>query len=189
NDERKVVAFIGDATLFHAGLPGIINAVVQNHNVTLIIMENGTTAMTGHQPRPGTGEVGDKIPLLPLLEALGVQFIRQADTYNQAKLASHIKEALDHDGFSVVVAAHPCMLKFTRGRQRKHPGVPLPSVKIDPATCDLSRVCIEAFGCPSFQVAEDGSVTVNEDLCIGDGSCRQTCPREAIALPAKGGAQ
>ncbi len=188
NKQRKVLALVGDTTMFHAGLPGIINAVINNHDVTLVIMENGTTAMTGHQPRPGTGEVGEKIPLVPLLEALGVKFIREADTYNQGKLASHIKEALDYNGFSVVIASHPCMLKFTRQRRRKQPGAALPKVQIDQNTCDLSTVCIEQFGCPSFMRNEDGSISVNEELCIGDGSCRQTCPAKAILFPTEGGA-
>jgi indolepyruvate ferredoxin oxidoreductase alpha subunit len=151
-------------------------------------MENGTTAMTGHQPRPGTGEVGEKIPLVPMLEALGIKFVRECDTYSQAKLASHIKEAIEYKGFSVVIATHPCMLKFTRQRQRKQPGVKLPKVRIDQDICDLSTVCIEQFGCPSFMRNEDGSISVNEELCIGDGSCRQTCPAKAILFPKEGGA-
>jgi indolepyruvate ferredoxin oxidoreductase alpha subunit len=188
NEQRKVVAFLGDTTMFHAGIPGMVNAVVNNHDITLVIMENGTTAMTGHQPRPGTGEVGEKIPLVPMLEALGIKFIRECDTYNQAKLASHIKEALDHKGFSVVIASHPCMLKFTRQRQRKQSGKTLPKVHIDQNICDLSTVCIEQFGCPSFMCNDDGSISVNEELCIGDGSCRQTCPAKAILFPTEGGA-
>ncbi|MCP4200048.1 MAG: indolepyruvate ferredoxin oxidoreductase [Proteobacteria bacterium] len=188
NEQRKVVALLGDTTMFHAGIPGMINAVVNNHDITLVIMENGTTAMTGHQPRPGTGEVGEKIPLVPMLEALGIKFVRQSDTYNQAKLASQIKEAIEYKGFSVVIAAHPCMLKFTRQRQRNQPGIKLPKVHIDQDICDLSTVCIEQFGCPSFMRNQDGSISVNEELCIGDGSCRQTCPANAILFSNEGGA-
>ncbi|MBW2459814.1 MAG: indolepyruvate ferredoxin oxidoreductase, partial [Deltaproteobacteria bacterium] len=101
HNERKVITFLGDSTLFHAGWPGIINAVVNQHKITLIVMENGTTAMTGHQPRMGAGEIGDKIPLRGMFEALGVGFIEEVDTYNQAKLTGIVKEAMAFDGFAV----------------------------------------------------------------------------------------
>lgn len=179
NQERKVLTFIGDSTFFHAGLPGIINAVMHNHNMTLVVMENGTTAMTGHQPHAGTGEIGDKIPLQKLLETIGVKFLKRVDTYKQKELTQIVKEALDFDGFAVVIASHPCMLKFIRN-QRKKPNYQQKHVNIDQNVCNQTHECVEKFGCPSFTKHEDGNVTINEDLCIGDGSCIQTCPVEAI---------
>ncbi len=172
-----------------AGLPGIINAVVRSHNVTLVVLENGTTAMTGHQPRAGSGEVGDKIPLPEMFTALGVQFIRDVDAYEQAKLVEHVREGIAFDGFAVVIARHPCMLKFNRELRRKRPGLAPAQVTIDQKVCNRSRVCVADFACPSFVSHEDGSVTVHEDLCIGDGSCMQTCPVEAITRPRPGGGQ
>jgi indolepyruvate ferredoxin oxidoreductase alpha subunit len=189
NNNRKVITFIGDSTLFHAGWPGIINAIINKHNITLIVMENGTTAMTGHQPRPGTGEVGDKIPLKGLFEAFGVEFLREADTYNQAKLTEYVKEAMAFEGFAVVIAHHPCMLKFIRTQRSKIPDFKISNVQISQGKCDLSKVCIQTFGCPSFMSHEDGSVTVHPDLCIGDGSCLQTCPKSAIVRQKQGGGQ
>ncbi len=186
-NKRKVVAFLGDSTLFHAGWPGIINAIVNNHDLTLILMDNGTTAMTGHQPRHGAGEVGDKIPIRGMFEALGVQLIREVDTYNQAKLTEHVKEAMAFEGFAVVIAKHPCMLKFIRTQRSKVPDFKISHVEIDQENCDRSKVCIHSFGCPSFLSNEDGSVTVHPDLCIGDGSCIKTCPTNAIVRGQKGG--
>ncbi len=179
NKNRKVLTFIGDSTFFHAGIPGIINAVVHDHNMTLVVMENGTTAMTGHQPHAGTGEIGAKVPLQKLLETLGVKFLRRVDTYKQSELTQHVKEALDYDGFAVVIASHPCMLKFTR-KQRKKPNYKQRHVTLNQDLCNQTYECIEKFGCPTFTRHEDGSVTINEDLCIGDGSCIQTCPVKAI---------
>lgn len=181
NKTRKVLAFIGDSTFFHAGLPAIINAVLYNHDFTLVVMENGTTAMTGHQPHPGSGEIGDKISIDKVLEAIGVKFIRRVDTYQQKQLTAHIKEALDFEGFSVVIASHPCMLKFMRVLRKKENYVPK-HVEVAQEKCEKHLICIDKFGCPSFIKNEDGSVTVNEDLCIGDGSCRQTCPVSAIGF-------
>ena len=179
NNKRKVLAFIGDSTFFHAGLPAIINAVLYDHDFTLVVMENGTTAMTGHQPHAGTGEIGEKISIDKLLESMGVKFIRRVDTYQQKKLTEYIKETLDHKGFSVVIASHPCMLKFMK-QQRKKDGFIQKHVGIDQDKCEKHLTCIEDFGCPSFVKNDDGSITVNEDLCIGDGSCRPTCPVSAI---------
>ena len=189
NNTRKVITFLGDSTLFHAGWPGIINAIINDHPITLIIMENGTTAMTGHQPRMGAGEIGEKIPIRGVLEALGVKFIREVDAYNQAKLTGYVKEAMAHEGFSVVIASHPCMLKFVRTQRATVPDFKINNVEIDQDKCDQLKVCLEKFGCPSFYSHEDGTVTVHTDLCIGDGSCLKTCPVSAIGRNKQGGAQ
>ncbi len=189
NDQRPVIAFMGDSTLFHAALPGVVNAIVRNHNVTLVVLENGTTAMTGHQPRAGSGEVGEKIPLPEMFAALGAKFVRDVDAYNQAKLADYLKEAMAYPGFAVIIARHPCMLKFMREQRAKRPDLKVKQVHVDPAKCEKLHVCVSEFACPSFILHDDGSVTVHEDLCIGDGSCLQTCPVQAIERPGPGGAR
>ena len=188
---RRVVAFLGDSTFFHAGIPGIINAIFNNHTLTLVVMENGTTAMTGHQEHPGTGRNFDepalKIPIRKVLEGLGVSDIAEVDTYNQKALTDAVKKALDAPGLSVVIARHPCMLKFSR-EQRRKPGFSQKHVEVAADRCTLARECIDRFGCPSFRRnPEDGSVSTNTDLCIGDGSCVQTCPAGAIDPGKSGG--
>jgi indolepyruvate ferredoxin oxidoreductase alpha subunit len=183
NGTRKVITFIGDGTMVHAGFPGVINAIVNDHNVVLILLENGTTAMTGHQPRPGSGERGPKIPWIPVFQALGCKFIRDVDAYEQAKLTDCVKEAMAHEGFALIIARHPCMLKFTREQRKKMPGFRLPQVRVDQDKCDQLHVCVAEFGCPSFVRHDDGAVTVHPDLCIGDGSCLPTCPVQALSRP------
>jgi indolepyruvate ferredoxin oxidoreductase, alpha subunit len=185
NDERRVLAFLGDSTFFHAGIPGLINAVFNNHKLTLVLMENGTTAMTGHQEHPGTGRNFDgptgRIPIRSVLEGLGITDIAEVDTYSQAELSKAVEKALTAPGVSVVIARHPCMLKFAREQRRKKGYTPR-HVQVDGSRCTLVRECIDTFGCPSFtRNAENGSVSTNPDLCIGDGSCIQTCPTHAIA--------
>jgi len=186
NGARKVVAFLGDSTFFHAGLPGIINAVFNRHKLTLIIMENGTTAMTGHQDHAASGknfnEPTDKIPIRQVLTGLGIQNIYETDTYQQTELTRLVKQALSDDGFSVVIARHPCMLKFTR-EQRKKPAFKPRRVDIDQQKCNQIHICVEKFACPTFVRKSDGKVEINPDLCIGDGSCLQTCPSAAIKQP------
>ena len=150
-------------------------------------MENGTTAMTGHQDHPGTGKnfSGDTVRLgvRAALEGLGVTNIREVDTYKQAELTRMVAEALDEPGFKVVIARHPCMLKFTREARRK-PGWAARRVRVDQERCTLNHECVERFACPSFQRDGEGHVMVSPELCIGDGSCRQTCPAGAIAPDA-----
>ncbi len=189
NDGRRVLCFIGDSTFFHAGLPGIVNAVYNSHNVTLVVMENGTTAMTGHQDHPGAGRnfngESPKIPVRQALEVLGVTNIREVDAYRQSELESLVRAAVAESGFKVVIARHPCMLKLTREARRK-PGWTARRVTIDQESCSLARLCVADFGCPSFQRCGDGRIEVHKDLCIGDGSCKQVCPSTAI-VDDKGG--
>ncbi|MGC9313451.1 MAG: thiamine pyrophosphate-dependent enzyme [Sediminispirochaetaceae bacterium] len=189
NTSRKVVAFIGDSTFFHAGIPGIVNAVYNHHNLTLIVMENGTTAMTGHQEHPGTGKTvngpAGRISIRSILEAIGVSSITETDTYQQKKLIELVREAVQTEGFSVVIARHPCMLKFTRDRRKRGRELNAQAV-IKQDTCRQIHECVSEFACPSFFVDENGKVTVNSDLCIGDGSCMQTCPVQAIELKGVG---
>lgn len=185
NDSRRVLCFMGDSTFFHAGLPGIVNAVYNTHRVLLVVMENGTTAMTGHQEHPGTGRnfngEAQKLSVRAALEGLGVTNIREIDAYKQAELTGMVREALDEPGFKVIIARHPCMLKLTRSARRKAgSGWKARFVRVDQAVCTKIHECVERFGCPSFQLREGGVVEVNQDLCIGDGSCRQTCPSVAL---------
>jgi indolepyruvate ferredoxin oxidoreductase alpha subunit len=180
NSGRKVVAFVGDSTFFHAGMPGLVNAASRDSDITLVLLDNGTTAMTGHQARPGNGEIGERLSLFEILGNLGVKFLRECDAYDQPKLAGHLKEALAHKGLAVIIARHPCMLKFMRDRRRKSPGLKTQHVNVAQGSCARHYVCAAEFACPSFIRHPDGSVTVNTELCIGDGSCMQTCPSQAI---------
>ena len=179
--EGRVITFLGDSTFFHAGLPGIINAVFNKHKITLIVMVNGTTAMTGHQDHAGTGGIA----IRPVLEALGVGFVEEVDTYKQNDLTEAVNRAVSFDGFSVVIAKHPCMLKFTR-EQRKRGKESKMRAEIDQQVCRSIKTCIADFACPSFTIDQtDGSISVNPELCIGDGSCVQTCSAGAVSIGRK----
>lgn len=176
NHNKRVVAFLGDSTFFHAGLPGIINAVFNRHDVTLIIMENGTTAMTGHQDH-----AGESIPIEDVLKGFGIENILSCDTYSQTKLTDLVRQSMAVKGLSVVIARHPCMLKFTR-IQRKKKGYVQNHISIDQAACNKTHDCVAQFGCPTFIRNPDNTVDINLDLCIGDGSCRPSCPQQALGF-------
>jgi indolepyruvate ferredoxin oxidoreductase alpha subunit len=126
NEQRKVVCVLDDSTFFHAGIPGVVNALFNRHPVVLVLMENGTTAMTGHQELPSSGRnfagPTDAIPVRKVLEGLGVKNIEEVDAYQQAELTAMVKKALARDELSVIIATHPCMLKLTHERRRKGEG-------------------------------------------------------------------
>jgi indolepyruvate ferredoxin oxidoreductase alpha subunit len=186
NTKRKVISFIGDSTFFHAGLPAIIDAVLYDHNFTLVVMENGTTAMTGQQPHPGSGEVGEKISIDKVLEAFGVKHVARVSAYAHDKLVAALEEAVKIEGFSVVIASHPCMLKF--GRELKKKGKDFPMVmSVEEGGSLEDSIGIGHFDCPSFNRQSDGSYTINHNLCIGDGSCRPASVENKLVLKKRGG--
>ncbi|HBS87523.1 MAG: indolepyruvate ferredoxin oxidoreductase [Bacteroidetes bacterium GWF2_38_335] len=183
NNQGRVIAFVGDSTFFHAAMPGVLNAVFNNHKLTLVVLPNGTTGMTGHQDHPGSGKnfngTAEPVPVRKVLEGLGVKNIRECDAYNQQKVIEYIKASFEDDGFSVVIAEHPCMLKKTREDKAlgKFTGN---QIMVNQDMCSLQLDCIRKFGCPSFQISSEGKIFVHEDLCIGDGSCMQTCNSRAL---------
>ncbi len=185
NKSRRVVAFIGDSTFFHAGIPSTTNALFNKHNITLILMENGTTAMTGHQDHPGVGknfnEETAAISPKDVLRGLGVEPI-VIDAYQQAKITQAILDGKDKEGLQVIIATHPCMLKFTREAKKKD-NYTLRQVSTNPEKCQGKTESFEKFACPAFHFNSQGHFSINTDLCIGDGSCIQTAPKGAINPP------
>jgi indolepyruvate ferredoxin oxidoreductase alpha subunit len=179
--DQKVVAFIGDSTFFHGGIPGLINAAYNKHKYTLVILDNRTTAMTGHQPNPGTGrEYGGVespgLKLEPLVRACGVEFVRTVDPYDIKSTVQVMKEAVDHDGLSVVISEHPCpLLKRKEGKLA-------PSIYgINQEKCVRCYTCVSKFSCPALS-KEGGAVGIDRSLCIGCGGCAQVCPKQAIEV-------
>ncbi|KAA0007217.1 MAG: indolepyruvate ferredoxin oxidoreductase subunit alpha, partial [Thermoplasmata archaeon] len=105
---KKVISFIGDSTFFHAGLPALINALHHNHNFTIAILDNSTTAMTGHQPHPGSnvdgmGNEATPIDIASLVKGMGVKHVEVVNPYNLKATKEAFKRALEYDGLSVVV--------------------------------------------------------------------------------------
>lgn len=179
--EQKVVAFIGDSTFFHAGIPPLINAAFNRHKFTLVILDNRTTAMTGHQPNPGTGrEFGSvqspPMPLDPLVRACGVEFVHTVDPYNIKDTIEVMKEAVQYDGLSVVISKHACpLLKTKEGKL-----VPT-RYEIDQEKCVRCYTCVSRFSCPALS-KEGGPVKIDASMCIGCGGCAQVCPKQAIEV-------
>ena len=170
-------AFIGDSTFFHSGITGIINAVYNQTNMILVVLDNSTTAMTGHQPHPGMGttmmgEIAEKISIPNILKAIGVKDVQEINPLKleEAKLAvKHAANAAE-DGVSAIVFKSPCIAICDRG--------PIQTVYED--KCRSCGKCINDIGCPAITKASDGKAVIDPSLCYGCDLCTQICPFDAI---------
>lgn len=179
--EKVTIAVIGDSTFFHAGIPGLINAVYNNHKIIVAVLDNLATAMTGHQPHPGTGITGMQSPTERILiekvaEGCGVKYVKVVDPFKIKETETALKGALKHPGPSVIVFRAPCALMVVRERRRK--GSRIVACKITDKCTDC-MACIKLLGCPAL-VVEDGRVGTNESMCTACGLCASVCPYNAI---------
>lgn len=113
--KQKIISFVGDSSFFHSGIPPLINAVFNKSNPLIIILNNDTTAMTGHQPHPAATSSGGNLNIENLVRACGVNYVKTLDPENQEEFIQTIKEFLEKDEVSVIVAKHPC--KFVLPKQ------------------------------------------------------------------------
>jgi len=181
--DKKVIAFIGDSTFFHSGVPGLINAVFNNHDFTLVILDNGTTAMTGHQPNPGVDmeELGlggyGRVSIEDIVRAAGVTQVSVIKPYRVQKSIDAIKAAIEYKGVSVVISREPCIL-YEKSLKKAHDRPFYVGGK-----CKNHRDCISALACPAFYIRND-RIKIDPALCTGCTVCAQICPENAI-LPVK----
>lgn len=179
--DTKYFSFIGDSTFFASGITGVVNAVYNQARMTICILDNSTTAMTGHQPHPGTGitmmgDIVDKISILKILEAIGVSPIITVDPFNQKESIEAVRKASDSNGVSAVIFKSPCISIASKI------GYKLPKAKIvDENKCIGCKKCIKELGCPALSViSELKKVCIDTSLCTGCSLCSQVCPVNAI---------
>lgn len=183
--DTPILSFVGDSTFFHAAMPGIVNAVFNKHKHVLLVMDNGITAMTGHQPNPNTGEKSRGARLPPkyqntktisiddTLQAWGVNFVRRVPAYNVEALVEALEEAFAQDEFAVVIQEEPCALMRSSAEQKA--GTLANPYYIDQEVCRNIEKCLKEFACPAIEKIGE-NVEINTDLCIGCGCCVQICP-------------
>ena len=181
NDDRAIIATIGDSTFLHSGVAPLINAVHTGARFVLLILDNHTTAMTGFQPTPANDRLADgsvaprKASISDLVRACGVEYLKVTDPYEQENFTEVLKEAHAHTqapdgGVAVIIADRPCVL-YDRTPIIEHP---LPVVVTD--ECDGCRFCTEAFECPALVLRPDGSrVDIDTKLCVDCGQCIDAC--------------
>ncbi|KKG10228.1 indolepyruvate ferredoxin oxidoreductase subunit alpha [Methanosarcina sp. 2.H.A.1B.4] len=175
NPEAKQVAFIGDSTFFHSGIPAVVNAVYNGADVTLAVLDNRTTAMTGHQPHPGIGVTAlgspsKAIDIAGVVRSCGVEFVRTVETGSLENCVEAAKEAMEFKGPSAVVFKGKCVgitKSFTR-------------FAIDPDSCTGCGFCVKQLGCPAIFLPTGEDKPLIQDSCSGCGLCAQICPSGAI---------
>jgi indolepyruvate ferredoxin oxidoreductase alpha subunit len=175
------IAVLGDSTFFHAAMPGLANAVYNNHKVALVVLDNLTTAMTGHQPHPGTGATGrgagkKRILIEDVARGLGVEYVRVVDPFKIKEASKTLKEAIRTAGPAVVVFRAPCTLLVLKERRRG--GIQVRPVKIT-EDCNNCMACVTATGCPALTFEND-KVSVASTLCVSCELCVSVCPYGAI---------
>ncbi len=180
--DQKTVALIGDSTFFHAGIPALINAVHHKRKFLLVVLDNRITAMTGHQPHPGVpvSATGEEVPALDIekvVRGLGVEHVQVVDPFDFKAAENAVREAMKHDGVSVVIMRRECALLTVRRLRRE--GVKIVPYRVDPEKCTYCRVCINTYACPAF-VDTGKVVEIDPTVCFGCGSCVDVCPYGAI---------
>jgi len=179
----KMVAVIGDSTFVHSGMTGLADVAYNRGATTVIVLDNSTTAMTGHQQHPGTGRtlMGEETTTLDyvkLAHAVGVKDARRVDAYDMDAVKEAIKQATASDEPTLLVMEGPCALL-----DRRTWG---PALVVDSEECVACGLCL-TLGCPALSKDEDGKATINPLFCVGElcSMCAQVCPKKCIAVPDK----
>ena len=181
--DQRIISFIGDSTFFHSGIPAIIDAVRNKSVMTLIVLDNRTTAMTGQQPNPGVpidgvGELSYEESIENIVRSLGVENVVTVDPYDLKSTLLAVSSALRYEGISVVIAKRECaILRDNRMRREKT----WKTFEIDQDKCTKCMRCVTTFSCPAIYM-DEGSVKINPTLCDGCGVCAEpyVCPYRAI---------
>ncbi|MDW8154442.1 MAG: thiamine pyrophosphate-dependent enzyme [Armatimonadota bacterium] len=176
-----VVAAIGDSTFLHAGLPALVDAVYKRANITVLLLDNGTTAMTGGQPHASTGtsirgEPAPRVDLAALCRAAGAEFVRVVDPYDLGATFVALEEALRYPGVSVVLTNRPCVEAPVKIRDEPF--------RVVAERCTACQLCMD-LGCPAIVWVEETcegrpKVRIREEACTGCTLCAQICPADAI---------
>jgi len=174
-ETEGICASLGDSTFLHGGMTGLLNAAYNKARITVTILDNSTTAMTGHQPHPGTGvtatgEPTAQVSLEELARALGAGLVETVDPYDLEGTMEGFQRAKDFPGLSVVIARQPCVIKARRSGTRPR------AFKVSDE-CQGCRICVE-YGCPAIEF--EGEMAKINNLCTGCGICAQICPSSAI---------
>jgi indolepyruvate ferredoxin oxidoreductase alpha subunit len=178
-EKRKVVGIVGDSTFFHSGITGLLDIAYNKGAATIIVVDNRTTAMTGHQEHPGTGRtlLGEETSgasIEAFGRACGIRNVATVDPYDIKPTVETIRKAVESDESWLIVARSPCPLSV-----KKNPGDPR---RVDQELCKKCKLCLR-LGCPAIEWAND-EIRVNELLCGGCAMCEKTCKEGAFQVAA-----
>ncbi len=174
-------AVIGDSTFMHTGVNSLMNMVYNQGSGTVIIVDNSTTGMTGHQDHAATGKTlkGEIVPAISIYhfcKAIGIEHVVEVNAFDLPMLEKTIKEETARDAVSVIITKSPCVL--LKGNVFPDVCVPIPE------KCKKCGACLKP-GCPALTRKEDGSIAIDATMCNGCGLCMQLCPFNAIGKEPK----
>ena len=169
-------AFVGDSTFFASGITGVVNAFYNQANMTLCVLDNSTTAMTGHQPHPGTGRtaLGEKVTPVSIervLRAIGLSVVETVDPLDLQATTKTVARVDAEPGAKAIIFKSPCVFLY-RPSAQSH---------VDPARCVGCQRCVKQLGCPALVPQADGKVKIDDSQCTGCTLCEQVCPFDAIS--------
>ena len=169
-------AFVGDSTFFASGITGVVNAFYNQANMTLCVLDNSTTAMTGHQPHPGTGRtaLGEKVTPVSIervLRAIGLSVVETVDPLDLQATTKTVARVDAEPGVKAIIFKSPCVFLY-RPSAQSH---------VDPARCVGCQRCVKQLGCPALVPQADGRVAIDGSQCTGCTLCEQVCPFDAIS--------
>lgn len=175
--DTAAFAFVGDSTFFASGITGVVNAFYNQANMTLVVLDNSTTAMTGHQPHPGTGrtmmgQVVERVSIERVLLAVGLKVVETVDPLDLDAAVATVRRVANEPGVKAIVFRSPCVV-LARPQARS---------AVDAERCVGCLRCVRELGCPALVPdAATGKVTIDAAQCTGCTLCEQLCPTHAIS--------
>ena len=182
--QEKVIAMIGDSTFWHAGMPGLVNAIHHGDDLTLVILDNEVTAMTGQQPNPGRdynagGQAAKPLVLEDVIKAMGITDITIVDPYQVKAAVGTMREALTRKGPNIIISRRACALYADRNKRKR--GEVIDTNKVDKELCKRPYSCIRSFYCPAISIDdEDRKSYITKELCDRCDVCAKLCPYGSI---------
>ena len=175
--DTAAFAFVGDSTFFASGITGVVNAFYNQANMTLVVLDNSTTAMTGHQPHPGTGrtmmgQVVEKVSIERVLRAIGLTTVETVDPLDHKAAVETVSRVADEPGVKAIIFRSPCVVLAK----------PQTTSMVDAGKCIGCQRCVRELGCPALVPdAATGKVRIDAAQCTGCTLCEQICPTHAIS--------
>ncbi len=186
-EDQFPVAIIGDSTFFHSGMTGLANAIFNKAPMLIVVLDNRTTAMTGHQPHPGVGVTAlgletRELEPAEIAEAMGIEYVTVTDAFDIKSQEKIFYDAIEYvkreKKPAMVVAKGACILLAIANARRA--GVSYPIYDVDEDKCTACGLCYRAFNCPAISARDDGKSQIDPLLCTGCGECVQICPFDAF---------
>lgn len=174
--DTHAFAFVGDSTFFASGVTGVVNAFYNQARLTVCVLDNSTTAMTGHQPHPGTGRTAMGEAVMPVsiervLRAIGLECVETVDPLDHERAVEVVRHVDALPGVKAIIFKSPCVV-LAKPKARSH---------VDAEKCVGCKRCVRELGCPALVPQPDGRVAIDQAQCTGCTLCEQVCPVHAIS--------